>query len=170
MKLSDRASFLVDNLDLPAASGVDGAKWEYFQLAHLSDDSTLRIECKSRQIAWSFTVAAEAIAEAMLDGAGTIFVSINQEEAAEKIRYARRVFENLRISGLPKRTRDNELSLEFENGQIRVTIVPKGNVKATLKLASSAPVTEPALNLLVEFSWRGNRILQKYAVLLDPPR
>lgn len=33
----------------------------------------------------------------MLDGAGTIFVSINQEEAAEKIRYARRVFESLTL-------------------------------------------------------------------------
>ncbi len=54
--------------------------------------------------------------------------------------------------------------------RIRVAIVPKGADKATLTLTSNAPVTEPALNLLVEFSWRGNRILQKYAVLLDPPR
>ena len=143
MKLSARALFLVDNLDLPAASGVDGAKWEYFQLAHLSDDSTLRIECKSRQIAWSFTVAAEAIAEAMLDGAGTIFVSINQEEAAEKIRYARRVFENLRISGLPKRTRDNELSLEFENGARLISLPskpPRGKARMHVKLDEFAHV------------------------------
>ena len=143
MKLSARALFLVDNLDLPAASGVDGAKWEHFQLAHLSDDSTLRIECKSRQIAWSFTVAAEAIAEAMLDGAGTIFVSINQEEAAEKIRYARRVFENLRISGLPKRTRDNELSLEFENGARLISLPskpPRGKARMHVKLDEFAHV------------------------------
>ncbi len=68
---------------------------------------------------------------------------------------------------------------EFQNAKlpyasvvnrIRVIIVPKGTDKAVLQLSSNAPVTEPALNLLVEFSWRGNRILQKYAVLLDPPR
>jgi pilus assembly protein FimV len=54
--------------------------------------------------------------------------------------------------------------------RIRVAIVPKGADKAVLKISSNEPVTEPALNLLVEFSWRGNRIVQKYAVLLDPPR
>lgn len=68
---------------------------------------------------------------------------------------------------------------EFENAKlpyasvvsrIRVSIVPKGADKAILRLSSNSPVTEPALNLLIEFSWRGNRILQKYAVLLDPPR
>jgi pilus assembly protein FimV len=70
----------------------------------------------------------------------------------------------------PEEFQNAKLPYNSVVGQIRVTIVPKGADKATLKLASNAPVTEPALNLLVEFSWRGNRILQKYAVLLDPPR
>jgi len=116
VKLSKRAQFLVDNLDLPAASKVDDARWEHFQIAHLSDNGTLRIEDKSRQIAWSFTAAAEAVAEAVLEAAGTIFVSINLEEAMEKIRYAKDVLENLQISGLPKLVRDNALGLEFDNG------------------------------------------------------
>ncbi len=123
MRLSERAAFLLDNLDLAAATGVDGARWEHFQIAHLCDDSTLKIEDKSRQIAWSWTVAAEAVAEAMLGGLGTIFVSINLEEATEKIRYARRVYESLRISGLPRLVRDNELSLEFGNG-VRLLSLP----------------------------------------------
>lgn len=70
----------------------------------------------------------------------------------------------------PEEFQNAKLPYTAVAGQIRVTIVPKGADKATLKLSSNGPVTEPALNLLVEFSWRGNRILQKYAVLLDPPR
>jgi phage FluMu gp28-like protein len=133
----------VDNLDLPAASGVEDARWEHFQLAHLSDDSTLRIENKSRQIAWSFTVAAEAIAVACLDREGTIFVSINQEEAAEKMRYARRTLESLRIAGLPKLTRNNELSLEFDNGARLLSLPskpPRGKARMNVILDEFAHV------------------------------
>ena len=79
-----RRLFLVDFLDMEAATGVTGARWEAFQLAHLDDDGTFRIENKSRQIAWSWLSAAEAIADAA--GASitgtpprdSIFVSINQ--------------------------------------------------------------------------------------------
>jgi pilus assembly protein FimV len=49
-------------------------------------------------------------------------------------------------------------------------MVQTGASKATLKLTSAAPITEPAINLMLEFSWRGGRILQKYPVLLDPPK
>ncbi len=116
MRLSERADFLIDNLDLPAASGVEDARWEYFQLAHLSSDSTFRIENKSRQIAWSFLIAAEAVANAVLYGISSIFQSINLDEATEKIVYANRVYEALQLDGLPKRTRQNLLGLEFSNG------------------------------------------------------
>ena len=120
---SRRARFLVEKLDLPAAAQIDNAKWERFQLAHLCDDTTLRLEVKSRQIAWSFTVAAEAVANAMLEGESTIFVSINQDEAIEKIRYAKLVYQNLQVGGLPSLTRDNELGIEFSNGA-RLTSLP----------------------------------------------
>ena len=116
MKLSKRAQYLVDNLDLPAATGVEDARWEYFQLAHLSSESTFRIENKSRQIAWSFLIAAEAIANALLDRVSSIFQSINLDEATEKIVYANSVYENIQLSGLPKLVRKNRLGLEFDNG------------------------------------------------------
>jgi phage FluMu gp28-like protein len=143
MNLSDRAQFLVDNLDLPEAAGVEGARWEYFQLAHLSDDSTFRIEDKSRQIAWSFTVAAEAVAEAILEKQGSIFVSINLDEAKEKIRYARNVFSNIQLSGLPRLTRDNELSLEFDNGARLISLPskpPRGKARMNIYLDEFAHV------------------------------
>lgn len=143
MILSERAQFLVDNLDLPEAAGVEDARWEYFQLAHLSDDSTFRIEDKSRQIAWSFTVAAEAVAEAILEKQGSIFVSINLDEAKEKIRYARNVFQNIQLSGLPRLTRDNELSLEFDNGARLVSLPskpPRGKARMNIYLDEFAHV------------------------------
>lgn len=114
--LSKRAQYLVDNLDLPAATGVEDARWEHFQLVHLSSDSTFRIENKSRQIAWSFLVASEAVANALLEGTSSIFQSINLDEAKEKIVYANNVYSNLRLGGLPKLVRKNQLGLEFDNG------------------------------------------------------
>ena len=115
-QLSKRAQYLVDNLDLPASTGIEDARWEHFQLEHLCSNSTFRIENKSRQIAWSFLVAAEAIANAMLDGVSSIFQSINLDEAKEKIVYANNIYANLRLAGLPKVTRNNMLGLEFANG------------------------------------------------------
>lgn len=113
---TERAQFLVDNLNLQKASGVEDAVWEHFQLAHLNDDSIFRIENKSRQIAFSFLCAIEAVADAILEGRDTIFSSINHEEAKEKIRYSKSAYENLEIGGLPKLIIDNQLELEFDNG------------------------------------------------------
>ena len=101
-RLGERAQFLIDNLDWPAATGVDDARPEYFQLDLWSDDALFRIENKSRQIAWSWALAADFTADALLNKRDGIFVSINLEEAKEKIRYARSIYENLRIAGLPR--------------------------------------------------------------------
>lgn len=121
---TDRYILLTEYLDLVAATGVDDARWEHFQLAHLCDDSTFRIEDKSRQIAWSWLSAAEAVANAVLDGQSSIFVSINQDEASEKIRYAKAVLENLHAPfTLPKIVRDNTLMLEFDGG-VRLISLP----------------------------------------------
>lgn len=109
-------NFLVNHLNLVAATGVDDAQWEPFQIDHLDYLGPLRIENKSRQIAWSWTVAAEALAYAILDGTSTVFVSINLEEAMEKVRYARNVYENLFGVKVPKLSLDNKLGLEFDNG------------------------------------------------------
>lgn len=114
--LTDRAQLLTEHLNLPEATGVEDARWERFQVAHLNDNSTFRIENKSRQIAWSFTTAAEGVAEAVLEKQSSIFVSITLDEAKEKIRYARQIFENLEGIQLPKIKADNQLEIEFDNG------------------------------------------------------
>jgi len=54
--------------------------------------------------------------------------------------------------------------------QIRINTARQSNGKSILTLTSSAPVNEPLLYLLVEFSWGNGRVMQKYSVLLDLPK
>lgn len=142
-KHTKRAKFLRDNLDLPAATGVEGAKWEHFQMSHLNDDSTFRIEVKSRQIAWSWLSAAESLADALLDKRDSVYVSINQDEAMEKIRYARHAYDCLRITGIPKIIRDSLTDIEFDNGARLTSLTskaPRGRARANLYLDEFAHV------------------------------
>lgn len=121
-----RAQFLVDNLDLAAASGIPTARWEHFQLAHLQDNSLFRIENKARQIAWSFLAAAEAVADAVLHGTSSAFISLNLDEAQEKIMYALSVYRNLRISGLPEIINESSTRLMFRRlgEDVRILSLP----------------------------------------------
>ena len=140
---NERCLFLVEHLNLAEAAQVEDAKWERFQIEHLLDDGLFRCETKARQIAWSFTVAAEAVANAVLAGESTIFVSINLEEAKEKARYARRVYANLEIGGLPKVTTDNVLGLEFDNDARILSLPsrpPRGKAKTNIVLDEFAHV------------------------------
>jgi phage FluMu gp28-like protein len=154
---------LVDHLDLVEATGVAGAVWEPFQIAHLDDDSKFRIERKSRQIAWSFTSAAEAVAEAILSRQDSIFVSINLEEAAEKIRYARQIYESLKIAGLPKIVGNSKLKLELSNGarlQSLPARPPRGRARATVYLDEFAHVRDdrPIYTAALPVTSKGGRI------------
>lgn len=138
-----RWEFLRNTLDLPFASGVDGARWEPFQVALLNTDATFAIETKSRQIAWSWTVAAEAVAEAVLSGQSSAFVSINLLEATEKMRYARTILEALQQPDLPKLIRDNALGMEFANGARIMSLParpPRGKARLNIYLDEFAHV------------------------------
>jgi len=41
--------------------------------------------------------------------------------------------------------------------------------RPVIKLRSNTAITEPFVNLLVDVSWTGGRVLRQYTVLLDPP-
>lgn len=115
--LSDRLFFLVEYLDLPEATGDPEAAWEIFQAEHLNNNDLLGIERKARQIGWSWTAAAEAVAESVIVPRSTnVFVSINLDEAAEKIRYANQIILALDRDVRPALITDNKLELEFQNG------------------------------------------------------
>lgn len=115
--LSPTLAFLIEYLNLPEAVGDPDASWETFQLKHLNNTSLLAIELKARQVGWSWLASAEAVASASMNPRTPhIFVSINQEEAAEKIRYAKQVIEALDTEARPKLIKDNAYELEFQNG------------------------------------------------------
>ena len=112
--------FACEFIDLPEAAGLTGVDWEDFQLQYLNNSTRFGVDVKSRQIAWSFTAAVDAIADSALNpGTPHIFVSINLDEAKEKIRYAKAirkaVDQPVRDSHL-KLVRDSQTEMEFENG------------------------------------------------------
>ena len=114
---SHNATFLINYLDLPEAVGDPAANWEAFQIRHLNNTSLLAIDIKARQVGWSWLAAAEAVAIAAENPrTPCIFVSINQDEAGEKIRYAKVILECLDREKRPKIFRDNKFELEFQNG------------------------------------------------------
>lgn len=113
---TDKARFL-EFIDLPEAAGIDSARWESFQVEFLNNASRYDISVKSRQIAWSFTAALDAVIDGILnDDTAHIFVSINQDEAREKIRYGRAIVNAIDLPVRPRLVRDSLTELEFENG------------------------------------------------------
>ena len=144
-KPSLRRLYLTANLDLEAASGVPGARWEPFQIAHLDDEGTFRIENKSRQIAWSWLIAAEALADAILTGRSSLFVSINMAEAQEKIRYARQVYESLNVER-PRIVGESQTHIELENGARLLSLPsrpPRGKARYNVYLDEFAHLQQP---------------------------
>ncbi|MBK8467745.1 MAG: hypothetical protein IPL32_18175 [Chloracidobacterium sp.] len=136
--ISDNLVFLIEHLSLPDAVGDPDAKWKNFQLSHLNNPSLLAIESKSRQVGWSWLAAAESVASAINNPrVPHIFVSINQDEAGEKIRYAKAVIEALDADIRPKLKTDNRFELEFHNGS-RLISHPcrpvRGKAKAVIYL------------------------------------
>lgn len=162
---TERAQFLVDNLDLPEAAQFEGARWEHFQLAHLEDESTFRTEVKSRQIAWSFLSSAEAVADAILSGASSVFVSINLDEAKEKIRYAHNVRLALPRDMRPKLLTDNKQELEFGNGARLISLpstAPRGKAQMNVYLDEFAHVRDDKViyTAALPMMTKGNRRLR----------
>lgn len=162
---TERAAFLVENLDLPEAAQFEGAKWEHFQLDHLQDDRTFRAEVKSRQIAWSFLSSAEAVADAILLSASSVFVSINLDEAKEKIRYAHNVRYALPKSLRPALVTDNKQEIEFDNGARLISLpstAPRGKAQMNVYLDEFAHVRDDKViyTAALPMMTKGNRRLR----------
>ncbi len=89
-----------------------------YQLESLGNDGTFSLETKARQTGFSFSCAAEGTADATLGlSPGSIFVSFNKDEAQEKIRYARALWEELPKQYKLRLLTDNKSELEFSNGR-----------------------------------------------------
>jgi phage FluMu gp28-like protein len=115
--LSPQLTYLIEYLNLPDAVGDPDANWETFQLQHINNPSLLAIELKSRQVGWSWLAAAESLAHCQLtQRTPCIFLSINQEEANEKTRYTKQIYEALDKSARVPINRENKSEVEFANG------------------------------------------------------
>jgi phage FluMu gp28-like protein len=115
--LSDKAQFAVEFIDLPEASQIEDAKWESFQISFLNNVRHFGIDVKTRQCGWSFIAAVDAIVDGILNpGTPHVFVSVNLDEAKEKIRYARSIVNAMDQPVRPILVRDSQTELEFSNG------------------------------------------------------
>jgi len=86
-----------------------------YQQQHMLDKTVFRIVDKSRQTGFSYAKAGEALAKSHLKLLQTsIFISKDQEEANEKIRFARSFYYSLPEEYKRKCIVDNKQSLEFE--------------------------------------------------------
>ncbi|MCC6195859.1 MAG: FimV family protein [Burkholderiales bacterium] len=63
----------------------------------------------------------------------------------------------------------NNLQYQGVLARSRVSIERGPNDTAYLRVVSTAPVTEPYLDLLVEVNWASGRVVRDYTFLLDPP-
>ncbi|MHC5058988.1 MAG: terminase large subunit domain-containing protein, partial [Planctomycetota bacterium] len=130
---------------LHCATSVDGrpVRLARYQVAHLRDGSKFRIRQKARGVGFSWISAAEALAKAHLrDDYTGLFVSMNLEEAIEKVRYANALYETIPLKWRKRKAIDNRTSLEFEDssGRHRSRLIshpckdPRGKHKADVFL------------------------------------
>lgn len=121
--VSRELDFLLTYLDLPAATDYDGATWEQFQFEHLNNPAIFDVVNKSRRAGFSWLIAARGVARGILKKRHTsTYVSINQEEAAEKIRYAKQIIEALDREVRPRLLSDNAFALELSNGSRLISL------------------------------------------------
>ncbi|HEY3411929.1 MAG TPA: terminase family protein [Armatimonadota bacterium] len=112
-----------------------------YQRAYLSDPSSLRAVLKARQTGFSWLFALEALGEAIANGRFSIFVSLNREEAAEKIIYARELYDGLPAEMKKPLARWGAFELRFEGGGRLLSFpcrAPRGRAGASLYLDEMA--------------------------------
>ena len=112
-----------------------------YQRAYLRDPSPLRAILKARQTGFSWCFALEALSEAIANGRFSIFVSLNRDEAAEKILYARDLYDGLPESMRRPLARCGTLEMRFEGGGRLLSFpcrAPRGRAGASLYLDEMA--------------------------------
>lgn len=112
-----KAHFAAEFIDIRTAAQVDDAQWESFQISYLNNLTRLQADVKSRQIAWSFTSALDAFVDSRINpGHPYVFVSINLDEAKEKIRYLRQILAATDAPVRPKLVSDSVTQIEIDDG------------------------------------------------------
>jgi phage FluMu gp28-like protein len=141
--LHEKAAFALHWIDIEKASGIQDAKWQEYQKQYLNiGNKQLAGWLKARQIAWSFTSAIDAVVDGILyPGNPHIFVSINQDEAKEKIRYAKAIIDAIHPDLKPTVVRDSLTEIEFANGSRFISNPcrpPRGKARSRIYLDEMA--------------------------------
>lgn len=113
--ISTEAGWVENLTQSPTPTGFSSTKLYPYQADHMSNYSKYRWLNKSRQIGASYGFSCEGLAKThLLDYFTSIFVSYNQEEANEKINYARAMYESVPLRFQRKMVVDRVTALEFE--------------------------------------------------------
>ena len=133
-----RAQWAIENVDIIEAAGLEGIDWEDHQIEFLNNSTRFGVDVKARQIAWSFTAALDAVADGILNpGTPHVFVSINMEEAKEKIRYAQAIIAATDEPVRPRLVGESQTAIEFANGSRLISHPcrpPRGKARTRLYL------------------------------------
>lgn len=64
-----------------------------------------------------------------------------------------------------------QANLQYNAGMtgIKLSIERRANGESFIKVTGNRPVNEPFVDLLIELSWSGGKIMREYTALLDPP-
>lgn len=140
---TSKAAYAAMHVNLEQATQTERAQWEPFQIDLLNNSSPFEIINKSRQIGCSWAFALDAVCDGVANpGTPHLFVSINLEEALEKIRYARLIVESIwPESKRPVLVRDAAFGLEFANGSRLISHPcrpPRGKARARIYLDEMA--------------------------------
>lgn len=54
-------------------------------------------------------------------------------------------------------------------GALEFDVAQRANGQPVIRITSSAPMSDPFLDMLIELNWNTGRIIREYTILLDPP-
>ena len=79
------------------------------------------------------------------------------------------------LSGISAKLANNELfrQARIERagalGSLEFDVAQRANGQPVIRISSTAPLTDPFLDMLIELNWNTGRIIREYTILLDPP-
>lgn len=125
------------------AAAVSGSKHTLtdYQRDFLADDAPFRAVLKARQTGFSWLFALEALSHAIANRHFSIFMSLNRDEASEKIMYARDLYESLPAKYRVPLRHAGRYEMIFEGGGRLLSfpcLAPRGKAGASLYLDEMA--------------------------------
>jgi phage FluMu gp28-like protein len=129
------------NAVIEAAVSRSGHTLTDYQRDFLADEGPFRSVLKARQTGFSWLFALEALSQAIVNRHFSIFMSLNRDEASEKIMYARDLYESLPARYRPPLRHAGRFEMIFQGGGRLLSfpcLAPRGKAGASLYLDEMA--------------------------------